>query len=436
MTWRLACVVRWSRMAKLDGYLRSLEKFGAAGAVLTSGQAVTLRFPAGDRQATQITPHDQLMAMVREVASAPALDQIDRGRPARFEIESAGTRYTIDVAPRPNAWQVQITPAQAAAAPAPPPPREISIRTPTPLPIAPEMTIERGQYDAPVGPAPTSSGSAMLDQLTRSARNARASDLFLAADATPLQRVGSEVVSAGGGALDAEGLSRELGLIAPNDARTAWTEHGTSLFAYGDGAGRVRVTLGRDHRGPCAAFRLLPAEPPPLDQLQLPQQVEGWLVARGLLLIAGPSGAGKTVLLGSIVRVLGERRRRVIMIEDPIELVHVSPSISQRAVGPHVASIEVGVRAAMHEGVDAIAIEHAGSREGATAIVDAVAGGHLVLATVIAPSAGLALERVLDALPADRREHARKLLSESLLGAIRPVPARNGSRTFEVAGRS
>ncbi|MEJ7597631.1 MAG: ATPase, T2SS/T4P/T4SS family [Kofleriaceae bacterium] len=223
--------------------------------------------------------------------------------------------------------------------------------------------------------------------------------------------------------------------MAPNDARTAWTEHGSSLFAYGDGAGRVRVALGRDHRGPCAAFRLLPAEPPTLDQLQVPQ-VEGWITARGLVLIAGPSGAGKTVTLGAIVRALGERRRRVIMIEDPIELVHVSPSISQRAVGPHVASIAIGVRAAMHEGVDAISIEHVGSSEAAEAIVDAVAGGHLVLATVNAPTADLALERVLDAVPVDRRDHARKLLSENLLGAIRPVPARNGSRTFEVTGRS
>ncbi|MEJ7597630.1 MAG: hypothetical protein WKG01_06950 [Kofleriaceae bacterium] len=139
-------------MAKLDGYLRSLEKFGAAGAVLTSGQAVTLRFPQGDRQATQITPHDQLMAMVREVASPSALDQIDKGRTARFEIESAGARYTIDVAPRSNAWQVQITPALGVGAPMPPAPREISNRTPTPRPIAPEMTIERGQYDVPSGP--------------------------------------------------------------------------------------------------------------------------------------------------------------------------------------------------------------------------------------------------------------------------------------------
>lgn len=421
-------------MAKLDGYLRSMEKFGAAGAVLVSGQAVTLRFPTGDRQATQVTPHDQLVAMVREVASPSALDQIDKGRAARFDLESAGAYYTIDVAPRPGVWQVQITPAShAATTPAAPP---ISIRAPTPPPVAtPEMTIERGQYDGAVETAATIGGSVFLDPLTRAARGARASDLFLAADSPPLQRVGGEVGPAGGIALDAETLSRELGVVAPADARTAWTATGNALFAYGDGAGRVRVALGRDHRGPCAALRLLPAEPPTLDQLGIPGPVESWLGGRGLVIVAGPSGAGKTVTLAALVRAVGEKRRRVIAIEDPIELVHVSPSISQRAVGSHVATVAAGVRGAMAEAADAIAIENAGGAETAAAVVEAVAGGHLVLVTVFAPTAALGLDRILDALSPDRRDHARKLLGDALLGAIRPVATRTGTRSFEVAGR-
>src|SRR5262245_15856952 len=103
-------------MSKLDVYLRSIEKFGAAGAVLTSGQAVTLKFPAGDRQATQVTPHDQLVIMVREIAPPNILDQIDQQRPARFELESAGTRYALTIAPRPGAWSVTIEPAGAPPA--------------------------------------------------------------------------------------------------------------------------------------------------------------------------------------------------------------------------------------------------------------------------------------------------------------------------------
>src|SRR5689334_11235028 len=104
-------------MAKLDAYLRSIEKFGAAGAVLTSGQAVTLKFPTGDRNATQVTPHDLLVGMVRELAPPAALDAIDANRPARFDIESEGKRYSVSVAPRPGVWQVTLAPAVAAPAP-------------------------------------------------------------------------------------------------------------------------------------------------------------------------------------------------------------------------------------------------------------------------------------------------------------------------------
>src|SRR5512139_1971317 len=167
-------------MAKLDAYLRSIEKFGAAGAVLTSGQAVTLRFPTGDRNATQVTPHDLLVGMVRELAPPAALDMIDQNRPSRFEIDSEGRRYAISVAPRPGMWQVSIEPA-AAAAPAPAAPAA-SFRTTPAVGVASDagdMTIERGQYaEGPSTAAPVASGSVALDQLTRAARSARATDIY------------------------------------------------------------------------------------------------------------------------------------------------------------------------------------------------------------------------------------------------------------------
>src|SRR5262245_66452820 len=95
-------------MPRLDVYLRSIEKFGAAGAVLTSGQAVTLRFPAGDRHATQVTPHDQLVQIVREVAPAGVFEQVDKGRAAKVEIESGGRRYAVNVNTRGGVWQISI----------------------------------------------------------------------------------------------------------------------------------------------------------------------------------------------------------------------------------------------------------------------------------------------------------------------------------------
>ncbi|HET9619754.1 MAG TPA: ATPase, T2SS/T4P/T4SS family [Kofleriaceae bacterium] len=428
-------------MAKLDVYLRSIKQLGARGAVLTSGQAVTLRFPTGDRHATQITSHDQLIALVREIAPPAALEAVDKNRPAKFEIEGNGARWTIQVSPKPGAWLVAIDPAEAA----PPPPGARTDRplTAPPAPETTELPIERGQYFATAGGGsgmfvPPSSGSQLLDQLTAGARAAYASDVYLSAGSPAFQRVGKDLAaSADRTRIDGDTLSRELGLVAPAEARGAWTGHGQAVFAYGDGAGRVRVTLTRDHRGPGATLRLLPAEAPQLAALGaggLPG-VADWLTDRGLILVAGPSGSGRTTTLAALVRALGELRRRVVSIEDPIEIVHVSPWISQRAVGDHVPSVGDGVAAAMREGADAIVIGGVHTAADAAAVVEAVAGGHLVLTTLVAPRAGLALNRLIGYLSVDQRELARALCADTLLGTIGPVVSRSG-RSYEVVART
>lgn len=425
-------------MSKLDVYLRSIERFGASGAVLTSDKAVTMRFPTGDRHATQVTPHDQVVIMVREIAPPAALDAIDKQRPAKFDIESQGTRYSISVLPRPGVWQIEIAPGQAPVAAAPPPaaPARPAGRAPSaPVDAGGEMTIERGQYDMPQeasAPPPTTSGSAFLDQLTSHARSVRATDIYLSAGSPPMLRTGADVAAiADRGAVDAEQLSREVGVVAPAIARTAWLDGPPQTFAYGDGAGRVRVTLTRDRRGPAAALRLLHGEAPALERLNLGAEVSRWLGERGLIVIAGASNVGKTTLQAAIVRALGERKRHVVSIEDPIEIVHTGATISQRAVGDHVPSIAAGVEAAMREGADAIVIGAGTSPEVAQALVDAVAGGHLVVTTLTGSDGKLALSRVLAQLGTERGI-AEKLCLGALLGTITPAVARSGGRTYEV----
>lgn len=416
-------------MARIDVYLRSIERFGAAGAVLTSGQAVTLKFPAGDRNATQVVPHDQLVAIVREIAPPPALDQIDAGRPARFDFDSNNIRYGVAVAPKPNLWQVTID--GPAGAPAVAPPRAPRVQT-APTVDGGDLAIERGQYaEGSSAETPAASGSAFLDALTHAARTARASDLYLATGVAPLARTAGDVRAlADRGALDAETISRELGAVAPAEARAAWTEHGTATFTYGDGMGRVRVTLARDHRGPGAALRLLVAEPPALDRIGLPREVAGWLDHRGLVLVAGAAGSGKSTTLAALVKALGDQSRRVVTIEDPIELVHASTFVSQRAIGDHVASVAAGVAAAMREGADAICIASVASQADAAAVVAAVAAGHLVLVGVGAASAAVAVGHLV-ALAGE----GNVVVDRGFLGAVAGV-VQGGTRRFEVVGRS
>src|SRR5258707_1254071 len=117
------------------------------------------------------------------------------------------------------------------------------------------LAIERGQYDV-ASPVRTASGSAVLDQLTAAARGARATDLFIAAGVPAWIKVDGKL-TATTISVDGEQLSRELGIVAPPEARSQWTERGSAVFVFDDGAGRVRVTLSRDQRGPGAAMRFL-----------------------------------------------------------------------------------------------------------------------------------------------------------------------------------
>ena len=422
-------------MPKIDVYLRSIERFGAAGAVLTSGQSVVMRFPTGDRSATQVTPHDQLVVLVREVATPAVLDQIDKNRPAKFDYDSNGIRYSLAIAPKPGAWQVTIEPAVAAEAAAPaaatPAPARVPRTATAPTESGGDLAIERGQYADDASTPVTTSGSTLLDQLTAAARGARATDVYIATGESPAMRVGGVLQVAGDrGVLDAETIARELGIVAPPEARGAWTEHGSGTFAYNDGNGRVRATLVRDRRGPGAALRLLVAEPPPLDRLGLTGEVASWLDRRGLVLVSGASGSGKTTTMSALVAELGSRQRRVVSIEDPIEILHSHGSISQRQVGSHAPGIGAGVATAIREGADAIVIGEIRSQEAANAVVDAVAAGHLVIATI---SNGVS--QLIGLLPPDRKDLGRALFERSLSGTITPV-LMSGKRSFEVVSGS
>jgi len=151
------------------------------------------------------------------------------------------------------------------------------------------------------------------------------------------------------------------------------------------------------------------------------------------VLVGGRSGVGKTTTLSAMLRWLGEHHRRVVSIEDPIEIVHLSPWISQRAVGVHVPDVKTGVEAAMQEGADVIVIGATSSAAAASAVIDAAIGGHLVLTTVVSPVADRAAHRLVDKLPADERAGAWSVISDMLVGAIAPMVGANGDRTFEVA---
>jgi twitching motility protein PilT len=410
-------------MARIDGYLRSIEKFGALGATLASGQAVTLRFPGGDRQATQLTPHDQLVAMVREVASIEALTMIDGNRPAHFEFVSAGVAYAAQVTPKPGAWTVVLTPQVAIAATpvvatvsASPSSARASGAVVTVVSAGDGMDIERSQYDE--APESATTGSTLLDQLFSAARAVRASDLYLAADSQPMVRVAGELqslrdVDSGAFAslavpIDGDRLQRELGIVAPAEQRDGATA-APSAFVYGNQDVRMRISLGRDRRGATAAIRLMVPEPPAPERLGLPAAaIKALHAQRGLFIVTGGPGCGKTTSLASFVH--GQTvttTRFIVELSLAIEMVHQQRRaiVSQRAVGEHIDSYAIGIAAALRESADVIVVGDCDDTETAQAIVSALNAGALLMVAVPAVDVATSLlhiARLADASYPDR----------------------------------
>ncbi len=436
-------------MPKIDAYLRSIERFGATGALLSSGQSITLRFPSGDRHATQVTPHELLVAMIREVAPAAAWSSLDAGKPARFEFDSGGHRFGVAATPAPNAWHVALELLGEGAAGGGAEDRRLAttstaavtavvspVAAPSPRgreprldELAASLAIERTPYDdqgGGGGHAPGGSGGGLLDQLLSWARAKKASDLAVAAGAQPALRIdGRWQLTDDHSPIDGELLSRELGVLAPAAARAAWFERGEACFGAADATGRLRVQLGRDHAGPRASIRLLLAEPPAIERLNLPELPRRWLKARrGLVVITGGPGAGKSTTWASLVRELASASPppSIVVIEEPTELLQRGSAVlSQREAPAHVPTVAAGIHAAMREGVEVIAVGRVAGAETAAAIASAVAVGHLVLAVVDATatsplrSTSVALDRLADAggLPG-----GRDLIAEGLVGVL------------------
>jgi twitching motility protein PilT len=431
-------------MARIDVYLRSIERFGAHGATLTSGQSVTLRFPTGDRHATQVTPHDQLVIMVREIAPPAVLDPIDRGRPAQFDHVVAGARYRIDVTPRPGKWVVQIDvatddpiqPSELSAAAAGKPRAELGTIPPQ------EMVVERTAYD--VRAAVPAAGPVVLDDVLASARHAGASDLYLMSGAPPLGRIAGDLVALGEKPpFDAESLARDLGAIASPEARATWHERGDAVFAHeSPTAGRMRVHWIRDHRGPGASIRMIAAAAPAADKLGIPELGLRLIEARrGLVLVTGPSGSGKSTTIAALIEHANTNRNAfVVTIETPIEITYDLRRcvISQREVGTHVRASADGVRAAWREGADVIVIGRGDDPDALAAALDAVGGGALVVVGITAQGVAQGIERMIEVGSRVRGDAMRGAVADALIGGVSQALCKRiaGGRiaAFEVLG--
>ncbi|HEX4997469.1 MAG TPA: type IV pilus twitching motility protein PilT [Terriglobia bacterium] len=263
-----------------------------------------------------------------------------------------------------------------------------------------------------------------------------ASDLHLAAGSQPILRVRGELERVKYKDLESDDLKSMLYEIAPEYKIKVFEETGDIDFGYEiPDVGRFRANFFNQKNGVAAVFRQIPSKVLTADQLGLPPILKKFaMLHKGLVLVTGPTGSGKSTTLAAILDYANkERRDHIITIEDPIEFVHQSQGclVNHREVGLHTKTFASALRGALREDPDIILVGELRDLETIELALTAAATGHLVFGTLHTPSAAKTIDRVIDVFPAAQQNQIRNTLSEGLKGVV----AQNLLKRTDVKGR-
>ncbi|MBK8691782.1 MAG: type IV pilus twitching motility protein PilT [Deltaproteobacteria bacterium] len=251
-----------------------------------------------------------------------------------------------------------------------------------------------------------------------------ASDLHLTSGLSPMLRLHGEMQRADdSGALSPDALRSLLWPIVPKRNREEFERRHDTDFAHEmPGVARFRVNLFMDRSGIGAVFRRIPFEIIPADRLGLSAQVlELCDLNRGLVLVTGPTGSGKSTTLASLIdRVNASRDDHIVTIEDPVEFVHNDKRclVRQREIGVHTDNFRSALRAALREDPDVVLVGEMRDLETVEIAIETAETGHLVFGTLHTNTAASTVDRIIDQFPADRQSQIRAMLSDSLKGVI------------------
>ena len=262
-----------------------------------------------------------------------------------------------------------------------------------------------------------------LGSLLRALVKSGSSDLHLRVGEPPMFRTHGEIKRQQGPALSINDLELLVLSIMPERNRGEWKETGDTDFAYeiADIA-RYRVNAARDRKGPVAVFRVIPAKVVTVEDMGIPDEVQKLcFLTKGLVLVTGPTGSGKSTTLCALIDLVNRTRSdHIITIEDPIEFVHENKKclITQRQVHVHTESFKTALRAALREDPNIVLVGELRDLETIAIAIETAETGHLVFGTLHTTTAASTVDRLIDQFPADRQAQIRVMLSESLKGVI------------------
>jgi len=265
---------------------------------------------------------------------------------------------------------------------------------------------------------------AKLDALLVRLKEQSGSDLHLAAGIAPRMRChGALEPLEGCDVLDDAGVRELLSEVAEPRHWETFEESGDVDFAYGiEGTARFRANYFRQENGAGAVFRIIPEDIASLDDLALPPAITGLCqLKKGLVLVTGPTGSGKSTTLAAMIDFINRNHNRhIVTIEDPVEFVHKSRRcvVSHREVGCHSKAFGPALRAAIRQDADVILVGEMRDLETISLAITAAEMGALVFGTLHTNNATKTVDRLVDAFPADEQPQARLSLAESLAGIV------------------
>ena len=245
----------------------------------------------------------------------------------------------------------------------------------------------------------------------------KASDLHISANLPPVLRIDGELIRTNLPVLSPDDIEALLFPILTNEQRRTLEQTWELDFGYGlHGIGRFRVNIYRDKGNYAAAFRTVNSNPPTFESLGLPEIVRTVSNRpRGLILVTGPTGSGKSTTLAAMVdHINSTRTEHILTIEDPIEFVHTSKKsvVHQRELGQDTRSMSNALRSAV------ILVGEMRDLETIALALTAAETGHLVMGTLHTSSAAQTIDRVIDVFPEGQQQQIRMQLSNSLIAVF------------------
>jgi len=413
-------------MAVLDRFLSVMFERQADAVILEAGNTVLLELGGGKHPVSkEPLSGPQILHLAKEIIPPPMTPQLEgedsriaftylfENRRVDVEIDRIGEMVTMLMAPaRPRRSTAAMSmPAEA---------------------LLMEKTTAPAQQEAEASPMhrideTVVKGEEEIQDLLRYLVSSSSSDLHLRVGLPPTVRTHGELVPVTGkNELGRDDIMAMLHAIMPDRNKAEYEETNDTDFAYEIvGVARFRANALKDRMGPAAVFRVIPTDILTVEDLGLSQEVQKLCyLTKGLVVVTGPTGSGKSTTLAGMVDLMNRTRTdHILTIEDPIEFVHPNKKcvVTQRQVGSHTQSFKRALRAALREDPDIILVGEMRDLETIAIAIETAETGHLVFGTLHTTTAVSTVDRIIDQFPADRQGQIRVMLSESLKGVIAQV---------------